>query len=43
MSPPDPDAVFAVLRVADPDVMDRDELAELARLVKSQRAWLDSL
>ena len=42
MSPPDPDAVFAALRAADPDVMDRDELAELAGRVKAHRAWLDS-
>lgn len=43
MSPPDPDALFAALRHADPEVMDRDALAELASVVKSQRAWLDSL
>ena len=42
-SPPDPDAVFAVLRGADPDVMDRDDLARVAGLIKTQRAWLDSL
>ena len=27
MSPPDPDTAFAVLRAADPEVMDRDQLA----------------
>ena len=43
MSPPGPDAVFAVLQAADPEVMDRDALAELACVVKSHRAWLDSL
>src|SRR3954463_11349844 len=43
MSPPDPDAAYAVLREADPEVMDRDQLAELASLVRSHRAWLDSL
>ncbi len=42
-SPPDPDAAFAVLRHADPEVMDRDDLAELAKLLKAQRAWLDSI
>src|SRR3954447_12391326 len=43
MSPPDPDAVYAVLREADPEVMDRDQLAGLASLVRSHRAWLDSV
>ncbi len=43
MSPPDPEAAFAVLREADPEVMDRDQLAELAALLKTQRAWLDSI
>jgi uncharacterized protein YciI len=43
MGPPDPDAAFAVLRAADPEVMDRDALAELACVLKSHRAWLDSL
>src|SRR4051794_27209855 len=37
MSPPDCDAVFAVLREADPEVMDRDQLAELAATVKAHR------
>src|SRR6188472_3347083 len=43
MSPPDPDSAFAVLRVADPEVMDRDQLAELATRLKTHRAWIDSL
>src|SRR4051812_38311856 len=43
MSPPDPDAAFAVLREADPEVMDRDQLAELATTLKAHRAWIDSL
>ncbi len=29
MRTPDPDAAFAALRAAEPDVMDRDELASL--------------
>jgi hypothetical protein len=43
MRPPDPEPAFAMLRHADPDVMDRDELAQLARMVKTHRAWLDSV
>ncbi len=43
MSPPDPDTAFAVLRAADPEVMDRDQLAELATRLKTHRAWIDSL
>jgi len=39
----DPDAVFAALRAADPDVMDRDELAVFTRRVASHQAWCDSL
>ena len=39
----DPDAVFAALRAADPDVMDRDELAEFTRRLASHQAWCDSL
>ena len=31
MSSPDPDAAFAVLRDADPEVMDRDQLAGVTR------------
>ena len=38
MSPPDPDTAFAVLRAADPEVMDRDQLAELAMRLKTHRA-----
>ena len=43
MSSLDPDAVFAVLRTADPEVMDRDELAGLAKQLAAHRAWCDSL
>src|SRR5215470_15136542 len=43
MSPPDPDAVFAVLRDAEPDVMDRDELAATVKQVAQLAAWLDSV
>ena len=39
MSPPDPDAAFAVLRAADPEVMDRDELAGLAKQLAAH-AWV---
>ena len=43
MSPPDPDAVFAVLRAADPEVMDRDQLAEVARQIAQLTSWVDSV
>ncbi len=49
MSPPDTgtaDAVFdvfAVLRAADPDVMDRDELAVLTGQHAAHQAWCDAL
>ena len=43
MSPPDTDAVFAVLRAADPDVMDRDELAEMTGQLATHQAWCDAL
>jgi len=43
MSPPDTDAVFAVLRAADPDVMDRDELAVLTGQLATHQAWCDAL
>ncbi len=39
MSPPDTDALYRVLRAADPDVMDSDELVALT----SQIAQLKSL
>ena len=35
--------MFAVLRGADPEVMDRDELAGLAKQLAAHRAWCDSL
>ena len=41
MSPPD--AVFAALRVADPDVMDRDELAAVVKQCALVVAWADSV
>ena len=37
MSDSDPDAVFAVLRDADPDVMDRDQLAQLTKTLATHR------
>ena len=44
MSPPDIDTTFGVLRSADPDVMDRDELAELtSRQLATHQAWCDAL
>jgi hypothetical protein len=43
MGPPDPDAAFAALRVADPDVMDRDDLAMLVRQCGQLVAWADSV
>src|SRR5829696_2683659 len=42
-APPDVDAVFAVLRAADPDVMDRDELAELTSSIATLKAWCDAV
>src|SRR5262245_55363728 len=39
----DPDAVFAALRDAEPDVLERDELAVLAKQIAAHRAWCDSL
>ena len=39
----DPDAAFAALRAAEPDVLDRDGLAELARSITTLRAWVDSV
>src|SRR6187431_2661677 len=43
MSPPDPDAVFAALRAADPDVMDRDELALVVKRCALIVSWADSV
>src|SRR5687768_4708691 len=43
MSPPDPDAVFAVLRAADPEVMDRDELAAVTKHIAQLTSWVDSV
>jgi hypothetical protein len=39
----DTDAVYAALRAADPDVMDRDEIAVYTKQVASLKAWCDSL
>jgi hypothetical protein len=39
----DADAAFAALRAADPDVMERDELAALTRLIAAHRAWCEAL
>lgn len=43
MSPPDTDALFGVLRAADPDVMDSDELAVLTGQIAQLKSWCDSL
>src|SRR5215207_873567 len=42
-APLDVDAVFAVLRAADPDVMERDELAELTSSIAVLKAWCDAV
>jgi hypothetical protein len=39
----DPETAFAALRAADPEVLDRDGLAELARSLTALRAWVDSV
>jgi hypothetical protein len=43
MRPPDTDALYGVLRVADPDVMDGDELATLTSQIAQLKSWCDSL
>ena len=43
MSTFDPDAVFAALRAADPDVMDRDGLAVVAKHLAQLTSWVDSV
>src|SRR5918995_6830325 len=43
MTSSDPDAGYAALRAADPDVMDRDELAEVAKRIAQHAVWLDSM
>ena len=43
MSSFDTDTLFGVLRGADPDVMDRDELAVLARQLATHQAWCEAL
>jgi hypothetical protein len=42
MSPCDTDT-FAVLCAADPDVMDRDQLADLTGQLAAHQAWCDAL
>jgi hypothetical protein len=39
----DTDAVYSALREADPDVMDRDEIAAFIKQVASLKAWCESL
>ena len=43
MRTPDPVAAFAALRAAEPDVMDRDELAVLTTQIAAHKAWCESL
>ena len=43
MSPPDTDTVYAALRAADPDLMDRDQLAVLTGQLAQHQAWCDAL
>jgi hypothetical protein len=40
--PPDPVAVCVAIRDGDPDVMDRDQLAEHTRQIAALRAWCES-
>jgi hypothetical protein len=42
MSPPDTNT-FEVLRAADPDVMDAEQLDELTAAIAAHRAWCDAL
>jgi hypothetical protein len=39
----DPDAAYAALRAADPDVMDRDALASVAKQIAQLTSWVDSV
>ena len=43
MRTPDPDAAFAALRAAEPDVMDRDGLASVTEQIAQLTAWVDSV
>ena len=43
MRPPDTDDLYGVLRVADPDVMDSDQLAGLTSQIAQLKSWCDSL
>ena len=38
-----PDVVFAALVAAEPDLMDRDQLAELTATIAALKAWCDAL
>ena len=38
-----PDVVFAALVAAEPDLMDRDQLAELTATIAAHKAWCDAL
>jgi len=43
MSPPNLDELCGVLRTADPDVMEADELATLMRSIAQLKSWCDTL
>ena len=43
MRTPDPDAAFAALRAAEPDVMDRDQLASVTEQIAELTAWVDAV
>ena len=43
MSPPAPDVALAALRTADPDVMDRDELAVVVKHCAQIVSWADAV
>ncbi len=43
MRTPDPDAAFAALRAAEPDVMDRDQLASVTEQIAQLTAWVDAV
>lgn len=43
MTSTDPDAVFSALRTASPDEMDREQTAEMVRLITLHKAWCDAL
>jgi len=43
MRTPDPVAAFAALRAAEPDVMDRDQLASVTEQIAQLTAWVDAV